>query len=121
MINDSIDRRSHERFDVVGTLWGVLELPEPARLMNISIAGALIDAPVGPVTDSLQSLRITIDGECVCVDARVRHVRPAAPGRFFVGLEFVAPPTSVVASIEALESHDAIGAVEIVDETPGRS
>lgn len=121
MLNDRIDRRAHERFDVVGTLWGVLELPEPARLMNISVTGALIDAPLGPVLGSLQSLRMTIEGECVRVDARVRHVRHALPGRFLVGLEFVAPPTSVIASIEALDSQESVEDVEIVDDDPGRS
>lgn len=98
----SSDRRAYERFDVVGTLWGVLELPEPARIVNVSRSGALIDAPVEPILNSVRSLRLRVPDGDVSVEAAVRHVRPAEPGRFLVGVEFVAAPASVLTSIEQI-------------------
>lgn len=97
------DRRGHQRFDIVGSLWGVLELPEPARVRNVSTTGILIDAssPVAP--DSVHPIRVLVDGESVLVDTRVRHVRASdEPGRFLIGLEFESAPTTVLASIEQL-------------------
>ena len=99
------DRRGHQRFDIVGALWGVLELPEPARVRNVSTTGILIDAssPVAP--DSVHPIRVLVDGELVLVDTRVRHVRASDEhGRFLIGLEFESAPTTVLASIEQLES-----------------
>lgn len=102
MPTPSSGRRAHERFDVVGALWGVLELPQPARIINVSSSGALIDAPVNPVMNSVQTLRLLVMGEYVTVDAEVRHARPWGAGRFLIGLEFVAPPVTVLSTIEQL-------------------
>ena len=100
------DRRSRVRFDVVGALWGLLELTEPARIWNVSNTGALIDSPEPSALGSTQLVRVIVDGQPVAVDARVCHVRrvqddPAGP-RYLIGLEFMSPPTSVVSSIEQL-------------------
>ena len=106
------DRRSHVRFDVVGALWGLLEMNEAARIRNVSTTGALIESPVPVALGSTQTIRVTVDGEPVTVDTRVRHVR-RADGRnvtdisaapFLIGVEFISPPWSVVQSIEELGS-----------------
>jgi hypothetical protein len=97
------DRRAHTRFDVLGALWGVLELPEPARILNVSGTGMLIEASSAAVLDSIQSIGVLVEGEMVRFDTRVRHVRAAEqPGRFLIGLAFEAVPTSVLVSIEQL-------------------
>ena len=70
------DRRSQPRYDVVGTLWGVLELSEEARILNISATGALVDSPLPCAVDSTQEVQLGVDGHDVTVDARVRHVHP---------------------------------------------
>ena len=105
------DRRSHERFDVVGAMWGILELSEPACIRNVSTSGALIDSPLPAILDSTQSVRVIVEGQAVTLDATVRHVRRFADEtsaeRYLVGLEFLSPPTSVVHSIEQLGAQGA--------------
>jgi hypothetical protein len=103
------DRRAHIRFDVLGDLWGVLELPEPARILNVSGTGMLIEAASNAVLGSVQTIAVLVEGEMVRFDTRVRHVQPTAqPGRFLLGLAFEAVPTSVLVSIEQLgASHHA--------------
>ena len=103
------DRRHGERFDVVGALWGQLELTESAQIRNVSTTGALIDSPLPAALNSSQPLRLVVDGHEVKVDAHVRHVRRvsaerAAP-RYLIGLEFSSPPVSVVQSIEQLGAN----------------
>jgi len=103
------DRRHGERFDVVGALWGQLELTESAQIRNVSTTGALIDSPLPAALDSSQPLRLVVDGHEVKVDAYVRHVQRigverGAP-RYLIGLEFASPPVSVVQSIENLGAN----------------
>ena len=104
------DRRSQPRYDVVGSLWGVLELSEEARVLNISTSGALVDSPFPCAVDSTQAVRLGIEGHDVTVDARVRHVRPEPRSsglepRYFLGLEFMSPPLSVLQSIEQMSAN----------------
>jgi len=104
------DRRSQPRYDVVGSLWGVLELNEEARVLNISATGTLVDSAFPCAVDSTQPVRLGIEGHDVTVDTRVRHVRPepASTGsepRFFLGLEFISPPLSVLQSIEQMSAN----------------
>jgi PilZ domain len=100
------DRRQDERFDVVGAMWGVLELNEPARIDNVSVTGALVDSPVPAALDSSQVLHLTVDGQEIKVEAHVRHVRAIPTGRFeerfMIGLEFASPPLTVIHAIEQL-------------------
>lgn len=103
------DRRSQPRYDVVGSLWGVLELSEEARVLNISATGALVDSPFPCAVNSAQAIRLGVDGHDVTVDTRVRHVH-SEPGsgsepRYFIGVEFVSPPLSVLQSIEQMSAH----------------
>jgi PilZ domain-containing protein len=104
------NRRSRPRYDVVGSLWGVLELSEEARVLNISTTGALVDSPIPCAVDSTQAVRLGIEGHDVTVDTRVRHVRPESSGsasepRYFLGLEFISPPLLVLQSIEQMSAN----------------
>ena len=97
------DRRAHSRFDILGALWGVLELPEPARILNVGDSGMLIEGSSPAVLGSLQTIGVLVDGEMVRFDTRVRHVQPSEqPGRYLLGLTFESVPTAVLASIEQL-------------------
>lgn len=105
------DRRKDERFDVVGAMWGVLELNEPARIENVSLTGALIDSPVSAALGSTHPLRLIVDGQEVKVEGLVRHVRGVQhlgrEERYFIGVEFSAPPVHVTQAIEQLGSEQA--------------
>src|SRR5262245_18733309 len=102
------DRRRHVRCDVVGSLWGLLELTESARIHNVSKTGALIDSPVPVALESTQAVRVIVDGEPVAVNAKVRHVRrvevDSRGPSYLIGLEFMSPPEPVLQSIDHLSS-----------------
>lgn len=102
------DRRIRIRFDVIGALWGLLELTESAHIVNISTTGALVESSSPMAVDSTQSVHLTLDDNQIAVDARVRHLRRVvnAEGlqRYLVGLEFVAPPIHLLSSIDYLAS-----------------
>lgn len=118
MKTPSTDRRAFARFDVVGPLWGQLELPEVATVVNVSGSGLLIEAASCPVPNSVHAVRMLVDGDPVSVDAVVRHCRPGSTGRFRIGLEFLTVPTTVLVSIEQLGAY---GQVEVVDSEASRS
>jgi len=111
------DRRSEPRYDVIGALWGVLELHEQARLRNVSATGVLLDSPVPMALDSAQTIRLEVDGQSVTVDARVRHVRQqnydSTGARHAIGLELIEPPTPVLQSIEQLSAEDPAALDEV--------
>ena len=99
------DRRTSVRLEVVGELWGSVELTEPAQVVNISRAGALIMSPVPMAQDSTGVVKLTIAGEELTLDARVRHFRhvPAAashPDYYLIGLEFPLIPSELVADLD---------------------
>jgi hypothetical protein len=94
------DRRAHVRLEVVGALWGTLELSETADVLNISTTGALIESPVPAVPDASQLVILVIDDEELTVETSVRHskrvVPESDPPQYLIGLEFVSPPTGTL-------------------------
>ncbi|MGE3957890.1 MAG: PilZ domain-containing protein [Vicinamibacterales bacterium] len=117
MKTPSTDRRAHERYDVLGALWGVLELPESARVVNVSKLGLLIEADLSPVLNSVHAVRMVVDGDPVRVDAIVRHCRRGPFGRNLIGLEFLEVPTTVLSSLEQLGADKQI---EVIDSGASR-
>jgi PilZ domain len=94
------DRRGRIRLEVVGSLWGTLEVAKPARVVNISRTGALIASPVPAALNSTQRITLVVYGQEISVDARVRHVQrvtsTGADGASYrIGLEFLEVPVSL--------------------------
>ena len=99
------DRRVRVRFEVVGALRGMLELPASARLLNISRTGALLESPLAFPLESTQLVYFSLGGDEVAVETHVRHVRqvPKEGGAdYLVGVEFVTVPPALLHSIEQL-------------------
>ena len=102
------DRRARVRLDVLGTLRGTLELSEPARLLNISKHGALVEATTPVALGSFQELLLMVEGRPVRVAGRVRRLEAMGePGKqerekYLIGLEFLSPSSSLTDSIEHL-------------------
>ncbi len=99
------DRRTRMRYEVVGVLRGTLEISEPARVMNISGDGALIETSAAIAVGSTQSMQMTLDGRSSRVTSRVRHVTPIGqPPKtdYAVGLEFLCPPEALTVSVANL-------------------
>jgi hypothetical protein len=90
------DRRRRIRLEVVGSLWGTLEIELEAQLVNISRTGALILSPVPAVVDSTQSVRLMVEGHEAKLAARVRHLQQVTDSegepRYRIGLEFLEAP-----------------------------
>jgi len=104
MKTPSTDRRVFERFDVLGALWGVLELPEAGTVLNVSSTGMLIESALCPPLNSMHTVQVLVDGDPVLVDTVVRHCRPGPGGTMRMGVEFLTAPTMVLASIEQLSA-----------------
>ena len=98
------DRRRRIRLEVVGSLWGTLEIDRQASLVNISRTGALIVSPVPAPVDSTQSVKLSIEGHEIKLAARVRHLHriPSATGaaQYRIGLEFLEAPAVLVHALE---------------------
>ncbi len=96
------DRRARVRYEVVGALFGVLELAEPAHVINISTTGALITSPQPVPVGSSQPVLFTVDGKQVPMSVTVRRVQRIEGGetpQFHVGVEFVSSPEALIRSI----------------------
>lgn len=98
------DRRRRIRLEVVGSLWGALEIDRQAQLVNISRTGALIMSPVPAAVDSTQSVTLTVEGHEVQLDARVRHLQRMTDGAgeavYRIGLEFLEAPVVLAHALE---------------------
>jgi len=98
------DRREQVRLEVVGTLWGTLEVNRPARVVNVSGSGALIVSATPATIDSTQMVRLTLDGREFKLEARVRHMRHVADGsedgaNYHIGLEFLGAPAALALAL----------------------
>jgi len=94
------DRRRRVRHEVVGALWGTLEIQEHANVLNISERGVLLAAPSPREVDSIQSLELELAGHDVQVEARVRHIRQAPGGEHLIGFEFLSIPSALETSAD---------------------
>jgi len=94
------------RLEVVGSLWGTLEVDRQAQIVNISRTGALIMSPVPAPVDSTQSVRLTVEGHEVKLAAKVRHLQwlgdgPEGEPQYRIGLEFLEAPAVLVHALES--------------------
>ena len=104
------DRRARLRYELVGTLRGTLELSEPARLMNISGSGALLETSRPIPVGSTQTVSVALDGSMVRANARICHLSEIGQQperRYLIGVEFLSPPEALTASVAHLiaEAH----------------
>ena len=99
------DRRRRIRLEVVGSLWGAIEIERQAQLVNISRGGALITSPVPAAVDSMQSIKLNVEGHEVKVAARVRHLQRLSDvvegePRYSIGLEFLEAPAVLTHALD---------------------
>lgn len=93
------DRRSSVRLEVIGALWGTLEVRKQARVLDISAEGALLAYPVPVLPETVHIVALDHEGHHITVDVIVRHVRTiTAPGEqplYLAGVEFLSIPEAV--------------------------
>jgi hypothetical protein len=92
------DRRQRPRFEIVGQLWGSLELVEPLAVVDLSPGGALLEGPAELPVESVHRLRVEHAAETADVQVRVAHARAidtvSGSGLHRTGVEFLAVPES---------------------------
>lgn len=99
------DRRSELRFEIIGQLWGSLEVLEHLPLRNLARGGALIESRVPLNADTVHGVRLMFDDQANDLKVRVRHVTPvreASGDRYLIGLEFVDPAPGTVEQIDRI-------------------
>jgi hypothetical protein len=99
------DRRTEMRFEIIGQLWGALDVIDYLPLRNLARGGALVEAPAPLGAESFRALRFGFDGTNQEVTVRVRHVTPrrtAQGERYLVGLEFVEPSAAALDQIDRI-------------------
>ena len=101
------DRRARVRFEVVGSFWGRADVSETARVVDINRTGALVWSRSAFANESMQVIRLTVEGQELLVDTKVRHLRRVAgtdvePEHYLIGLEFLAAPSALLDSIDQL-------------------
>jgi hypothetical protein len=99
------DRRADLRFEIIGQLWGSLEMTERLPLRNLGQGGALVESRLPLAADTVYGLRLVLDDQGSDVQVRVRHLTPIREGgqeSFLVGLEFVDPGQSTLEQIDRL-------------------
>ena len=105
------DRRDRVRFEVFGPFWGTFDVGEPVRVLDLSPIGALIEAQQPLAVESVQSVKLMIDGQPTITEAKVQHVRPPPLGalnRYLVGVEFLAAPSAFLDAVERLVAFRAL-------------
>jgi hypothetical protein len=100
----SPDRRSRPRLEVVGTLPASLNVSNDVHIINIGPGGALIESTLPALVGSTREVTLTLNGESVRFNARVRHLTLLAgegsENQYHIGLEFLEPPDASVAALE---------------------
>jgi hypothetical protein len=95
------DRRLQRRFEIVGDLWGTLEITEPVPIVNIGAGGALVEADRPWTLGSVHSIVLANGTEHGRAQVCVRHVRQvdSTVTRFLVGLEFLSVSPDLVEQV----------------------
>jgi hypothetical protein len=87
-----VDRRSHRRFEIVGTFLGSLETWHPLTVRNVGRGGALMETGNAFPRDWKLRTRLTMAGNSRQLRVDVRHATArSVDGRCLVGVEFPAP------------------------------
>ena len=99
------DRRGRIRLEVIGLLWGTLEVSNQARVINISRNGALIASAIPAAIESTQAVRLMLHSEEIKLRARVRHLKRVSgtgdeDAHYQIGLEFLDQPALLLQALE---------------------
>jgi hypothetical protein len=86
------DRRVSPRFEIVGDLWGNVDVSASLTVVNLGRGGALLESPVPFAPESLHPVVAVTAEESHEVTLRVRHSTGGhqhGQRKYLVGVEFV--------------------------------
>jgi hypothetical protein len=94
---------------VFGEFWGTFDAGDAVRVRNLTHQGALIEAHQPLAVESVQSVRLILDGQPAVADARVRHLRAShdSHDRYLVGVEFLAASSAFTDAVDRLLAYRA--------------
>ncbi len=99
------DRRTALRFEIIGQLWGGLEMVDDLPLHNLAHGGALVEARTPPNPEVFRAVRFGLDGAVHDIPVRICHVTPSRTingDRYLVGLQFVEPSAAALEQIDRI-------------------
>jgi len=87
------DRRNKPRFEIVGDLWGSIDITSSMLVQNLGRGGALLESTLPLAADSVHWVTALAEGQPHLVQIRVCHstatrTREGEP-RFLIGVEFL--------------------------------
>jgi hypothetical protein len=68
---------------------GTARAQVPARLIDLSLGGALLDLSAPLDVGAIHDFALQLDGEVLWVQGEVKRCRPVRDGGFEVGIEFI--------------------------------
>jgi len=86
------DRRGKPRFEIIGDLWGSVDVSASLSVLNLGRGGALLEASMPLAPESVHGVMVVTDDESQAVTLRVRHTTPdeqTGRRRYLIGVEFV--------------------------------
>ena len=86
------DRRAKPRFEIVGDLWGSVDVRETLTVLNLGRGGALLEAGAPFAPEPVHAVLAVPDGESYPIVVRVRHSTVTErEGRraYRIGVEFL--------------------------------
>ena len=86
------DRRGKPRFEIVGDLWGNVDLSASLTVVNLGRGGALLESLAPLTPESTHAVTVVAHDESHKVIVRVRHSTPderTGRRRYLTGVEFV--------------------------------
>jgi hypothetical protein len=92
------DRRTKPRFEIVGDLWGSVDVSASLAVVNLGRGGALLESPLPFEPESVHSVVAVTADESHRVTVRVKHSTGGdheGNRRYLVGVEFVDVPPSL--------------------------
>ncbi|HJR59569.1 MAG TPA: PilZ domain-containing protein [Vicinamibacterales bacterium] len=112
------DRRGCPRFEIVGDLWGTLDIVVGMPLLNVGAGGALVQSSIPLTPQSVYHVAVSCDGQQTPTSVQVRHVQSVAGSggqvQYLIGIEFLSMPAALGAQIEAWMNGGLHAAAESV-------
>lgn len=112
------NRRTHPRFEVVGSMLGSLLSTERLRVLNVGTSGALVESALPLAPNAEYRMQLVLEGlvgDATVKIRRVQEVRPeGGPARYQIGLEFLAmSPEAEEAIAGIVVAHQADLSAEV--------
>lgn len=95
----TIDRRLAPRFEVVGDLWGSLQVRRVLSIVDVGASGALVESERLWEVGSVLSVGLADSADFASGQVCVKHVRVGPAGNVLMGVEFLSMTPALAAEV----------------------